>query len=131
MRHDPPSPDELQRAVDEHTLLAGEDPSSTYVDDAVHWIRVYGELVAVKTMLLQRAEYAMAELTDDAVSDLSIDQRLLRAQAERYRSRYAYWLARLSELATNNQRHQRGQRSPALTLEGSGDDASDVTRAER
>lgn len=39
---EPPSSSDLERAADPHTLLPGEDPGSGYVEDALHWIRVYG-----------------------------------------------------------------------------------------
>lgn len=37
-----------ERALDGPTVLPGEDPASMLVEDAVHWIRVYGELLGVK-----------------------------------------------------------------------------------
>ena len=33
------------KAVDPDRLLEGEDPSTTYLDDATHWVTVYSELL--------------------------------------------------------------------------------------
>lgn len=90
---------ELQRSVSQRTLLPNEDPESPYVEDAVHWIRVYSELIGVKESLLERAEQAEHNLTDDAIADLKVDRRLLGAQLERYKRRHEYWLNRVTELA--------------------------------
>jgi hypothetical protein len=100
MAKDQPSVSDLQRAVDERTLLHGEDPDTPYIDDAVHWIRVYGELIPVKLSLLERLEESRHGLTDDAVSDLDVDVRLLRAQADRYTARREYWLQRVKKLGS-------------------------------
>lgn len=107
MPNNPPTPRELRRATDARTLLPGEDPSSSHVEDAVHWIRVYGELMSVKVSLLDRAEQLVRGISDDAMMDIDVDQRLLRAQARRYRGRYEYWLRRVTELgnATSQRPH--------------------------
>lgn len=42
MPFDPPSSEELHRIQDPDALLPGEDPASTALEDAVHWIQVYG-----------------------------------------------------------------------------------------
>jgi hypothetical protein len=122
MAKDFPDLADLQRAVDERTLLPSEDPNTRYVEDAVHWIRVYGELIAVKAVLLERAEQAFRGLTEDAVADLAIDQRLLRAQMERYKTRHDYWLNRVTQLAGTRRADTDGSRPAGLHIEPASDD---------
>ncbi len=96
---DPPSVDELASQTDPETLLEGEDPDSTEVDDAVHWVTVYGELLTVKVSLIERADQLLEGVSDDAMTEADIDQRLLRAEAARFRHRLDYWTHRAKELA--------------------------------
>lgn len=107
----PPSPEELARITDPDELLAGEDPGSVFIVDAVHWIRVYGELLALKDALLERADEMTRGMSDDAMKDAAIDQRFLRAQADRYRLRREYWATRAAELNSANQRTFGGDTS--------------------
>ncbi len=95
----PPTVDELRRAVDPDALLAGEDPGSGAVTDAVHWVTVYGELVSLKGALLQRAEQVLQGVSDDAMKEADIDQRLLGAQLDRCRRRLDFWTQRSTLLA--------------------------------
>ena len=118
----PLTPDELQRAMDASTLLPGEDPATTHAEDAVHWIRVYGELISVKTSLLDRAQQVLTGMTEDAVRDIDVDQRLLRAQAGRYRVRYEFWLERVTELASPHRLGRQATSPPHLRIEPSADD---------
>ncbi len=123
MPDDPPSLRELQRAKDERTLLPGEDPSSTYLEDALHWLRVYEELITVKASLLDRTADALEGLTDDACEDLDVDQRLLRAQAARYKSRQRYWLHRVTELANGRSKTSPPDSHLHVLAAGGGDGA--------
>ena len=43
-------------AVEPERLLEGEDEHTAYVDDAVHWTKVYAELLDFKQSLLDLAE---------------------------------------------------------------------------
>lgn len=88
----------MQRAIDKRTLLPGEDPSSLILEDAVHWISVYAELLTFKRSMLEAAATAMKTMTKDAARDVDIDQQLLRAQARRYVARQEFWVQRLAEL---------------------------------
>ena len=98
MSEDRLTPADILRAVDQRALLPGEDPSSTYLEDAVHWIRVYEELIGFKDAMLDRADLEAGDLTAEATADINVDRRLLRAQAARYRARYAFWMERVAEL---------------------------------
>ena len=113
---DGPTAVEFEQAIDSSTLLPGEEPSSLVVEDAIHWIRVYGELLAVKMSLLDRADQVLNEMTDDAVREINFDLRLLGAQQDRYRTRYEYWLGRAAELGGANSRGKVSTR-PKLHIE--------------
>jgi hypothetical protein len=97
---DPPSGVELEAQTDPDTLLEGEDPDSTRVDDAVHWVKVYGELFTVKMALIDRADQLLDGVSDDAMKEADLDQRLLRAEADRFRQRLDYWTNRTKVLAS-------------------------------
>jgi hypothetical protein len=99
---DPPSGVELEAQTDAETLLEGEDPASTHIDDAVHWVRVYGELFSVKMSLIDRADQLLQGVSDDAMREADLDQRLLRAEAERFRRRLDFWTNRTKVLATTS-----------------------------
>jgi hypothetical protein len=96
---DTPSREELQRAVEPDSLLPGEDLESTRFEDALHWHRVYGELLAVRLALLTHTASVLRGVTDDAFRDANMHQRLLHVQVERCRTRMAYWAQRATELA--------------------------------
>ena len=51
----PPGGVPAASAADEQ-LLPGEEPDSVYVDDAVHWIGVYKELIRVRKQLLDHLD---------------------------------------------------------------------------
>jgi hypothetical protein len=90
---------ELQRAVDARTLLPGENPNSQYIDDALHWVLVYSELLQFKAVLIDATERASLGLSDAASADIAIDDALLRAQADRYRVRSEFWKERAAVLS--------------------------------
>lgn len=98
----PPTADEFHRATDPAALLQGEDPSSLYLEDAAHWITVYGELLIMKADLLAAAADNVKIMSEDAKADAHFDQRLLRAQAGRYQMRLEYWRTRIAELTARN-----------------------------
>lgn len=93
-----PTLDEMQRALDERTLLPDEDPSSEYIDDALHWILVYTELLRFKASMIEAAERSSEGMTAAARADIGVDQNLLGAQAQRYRVRLEYWAKRAAAL---------------------------------
>ena len=94
------TPDEAaRRAIDADLRLDGEDPATDLVEDAVHWVKVYSELLAFKEHLLELSASdigAMSEL--DARFDAATDEVLLEHQAARYRRRLAEWKQRLGAL---------------------------------
>ncbi len=86
-------------AVDEERLLEGENPASRHLDDATHWVQVYGELLAVKRDLLGTAENALADLEPEARREVaSTDLVVLDAEMKRFSRRLTYWRERCVEL---------------------------------
>jgi len=108
------TPDEAaDRAIDEDGRLDGEDPNTRHTDDAVHWIKVYQELLAFKEDLLSRTDHVVNDMREaDAQTDAVTDVVLLGTQADRYRRRLQEWTARAEELK-NLHRSDPGGRTSA------------------
>lgn len=86
-------------AVEEDRLLEGEDPDSTYLDDATHWVAVYTELTGVKRDLLRVAEDQAPHLEEDARKEVArTDLVILDAEMKRFQRRLDFWRRRCVEL---------------------------------
>jgi hypothetical protein len=86
-------------AVEPERLLEGEDEHTAFVDDAVHWTKVYKELLDFKRSLLTLAEQRVPAMDDDAVSEVEgTDLKVLQAEAARFERRLGFWQERVSEL---------------------------------
>lgn len=80
-------------------LLHGEDPTSTFPDDARHWRSVYTELLAFKHEVLELTRARVAAASDGAREELlGTDIPLLEAEAQRLIVRRDFWGRRLAEL---------------------------------
>jgi hypothetical protein len=87
------------QAVDPAHLLDGEDPDTLQPHDADHWIRVYSELLAFKTSLLERARQLAEGTGDSAHREIaSTDLTVMDAQARKLRHRLEFWRRRGREL---------------------------------
>ncbi len=87
-------------AVEPERLLDGEDEDTSYVDDAVHWTKVYAELLDFKRNLLTLAEKRVPSMDDDAGSEVKdTDLKVLKAEAARFERRFDFWQARVGELS--------------------------------
>ncbi len=83
-------------AVEPERLLEGEDEHSAYVDDAIHWTKVYGELLDFKRSLLTIAEQRVTSMDDDAGSEVKeTDLKVLKAEAARFERRLEFWRERI------------------------------------
>lgn len=112
--NEPPSVEELRHVVDQGSLLAGEVPQSTYRDDAMHWVQVYGELLSVKLALIEQMERLVSGVThEEGIQEAAVDARVLRAQADRYRLRLAYWTQRSRQLAESFEQGRHDTEGPA------------------
>jgi len=87
-------------AVEPERLLDGEDEQTTYADDAVHWTKVYRELLDFKHSLLNVAEQTVVSMGDDAGGEVrDTDLKVLKAEAARFERRLAFWQLRTNELS--------------------------------
>ena len=97
-------PDDLteeaaEKAVDPDRLLEGEDPETTYLDDATHWVTVYSELLAVKRDLVGVSENRLADIAKEARHEVATtDLVVLDAEMKRFSQRLAFWRERCVEL---------------------------------
>jgi hypothetical protein len=86
-------------AVEPERLLEGEDEDTAYVDDAVHWTKVYTELLDFKRSLLTLAEQRVPSMDDDAGLEVKeTDLKVLKAEASRFERRLEFWQGRIREL---------------------------------
>ena len=86
-------------AVDEERLLDGEDPATTYLDDATHWMTVYGELLGVKRDLLRVIEERIGSLNEATRREVAkTDLVVLDAEMRRFAERHSFWTRRCEEL---------------------------------
>jgi hypothetical protein len=88
-----------EKAADPDRLLEGEDPQSSYLEDAAHWVTVYSELLAVKRHLVSVSEDRLPELAKEARRELATtDLVVLDAEMKRFSHRLAFWRERCVEL---------------------------------
>ena len=110
----------MEKTVDEDRLLRGEDPSTPYLDDAVHWVSVYTELLQAKSaMLVALAERLALMREDDARHEFSeTDVAILSQEAKRFQERVAFWTRRRHELEAAEiwvQGQEPGWRGPSAS----------------
>jgi hypothetical protein len=86
-------------AVEPERLLDGEDEHTAYIDDAIHWTKVYTELLDFKRSLLTLAEQRVPAMDDDASLEVKeTDLKVLKAEAVRFERRLAFWDDRVRAL---------------------------------
>lgn len=79
-------------------LEEGEDLTSSYVDDADHWVGVYSELVEFKAELLREIDRQAMGLGQGAGSEVPRIRQALRLELERAWLHLEYWRRRRDEL---------------------------------
>ena len=96
----PEDGDAAEKAVDGDRLLRGEDPSSPYLDDAVHWVSVYTELLQGKSAMLAALAERLAEMhEDEARREMGeTDVSILSQEVKRFQERVDFWARRRNEL---------------------------------
>jgi hypothetical protein len=94
--------DVAENLVNPEHRLPGEreSESSPLLEDAVHWQRVYEELLAFKRTLLRTAEVHKVDAPHPVVDEVSNDQVLLQSELQRLERRHQFWQDRLRELQT-------------------------------
>jgi hypothetical protein len=95
------TPEEVaaEKAGDPDRLMPGEDPDTTFLDDAKHWRSVYEELLSFKYEMVDKTEDKMEEVSPPAARELaSTDKVVLGAELERMRHRFEFWDRRCREM---------------------------------
>jgi hypothetical protein len=87
------------KIVDRERLLEGEDPDTTSRAEALHWMRVYAELLGFKRDVTDEAQTIGAALPAAALEELDADLTLLDAECRRLQRRYRFWSARVEDLS--------------------------------
>ena len=80
-------------------LLEGEDPATTFKQDARHWIAVYSQMISFKDGLLKRMRVQADTLPAAGRRDvMENDVAIIERQLMRYRRRIEFWFDRQWEL---------------------------------
>jgi hypothetical protein len=86
--------------VEPDRLLEGEDEDSQHLDDAVHWVKVYRELLEFKRSVLATTEEHVGIMDPDAGAEVQkTDLKALHAEALRFERRLVYWRGRVGALS--------------------------------
>lgn len=97
-----PDPDAEVAALEQvepDRLLAGEDEDTQHLDDAVHWVKVYVELLEFKRSVLATTEKHVGTMDADAGAEVQkTDLKALHAEALRFERRLVYWRGRVAAL---------------------------------
>ena len=81
-------------------LMEGEDPRTTHVEDARHWVAIYTQMLEFKERILQRVREEARSLPEPAREFVGEDDvPLLEFERERVQRRLEFWRARHWELA--------------------------------
>jgi hypothetical protein len=89
-----------EKAMDGDRLLPGEDPASQYLDDALHWLSVYTELLQAKAAMQEALNERLSQTTE-AVAREEIggtDVVILEREMRRFQDRIDFWRGRIKEL---------------------------------
>jgi len=97
---DPHALDAAKKSVDQSRLLPAEDPETSLVEDAEHWMRVYEELVTGKHEILDVLAESATNASAEARTELEqTDSVTLHEELERFERRLSFWRARYQELS--------------------------------
>ena len=98
----PDKPDKEEAAYDQvadKRLLPGEDSSSQYPDDALHWASVYRELWDFKNRAIDRMVIDAVGMGEVARQEIEkTDLVVLRAERDRFQRRAQFWRERYRKL---------------------------------
>jgi hypothetical protein len=103
-----PAPDAEVAALEQvepDRLLEGEDEATQHIDDAVHWVKVYVELLEFKRSVLATTEEHIGTMDPDAGAEVQqTDLKALHAETLRFERRLVYWRARVYALQDDSGR---------------------------
>jgi hypothetical protein len=82
-------------AGDRDRLMVGERPESPFREDALHWVRVYRDLVAFNCQIMDAVtERLQSVASSDGPGQPDLE--LLQAHLDRLRWRLEFWQARIA-----------------------------------
>ena len=88
-----------QETVEPDRLLPGEDERTPHMDDAMHWMKVYSELLDFKRRLLFVTDERLVSMGDAARAEVEeTDLKVLQAEAERLERRFDFWTGRAAAM---------------------------------
>jgi hypothetical protein len=97
--------------VEPDRLLAGEDEDTRHIDDAIHWVKVYSELLEFKRSVLGTTEQHVATMDPVASDEVQqTDLIALHAEALRFERRLVYWRTRIAALQAQSSPEKQAQR---------------------
>src|SRR5438270_9424825 len=82
-------------AGDRDRLMTGERPESPFPEDAIHWVRVYRDLLAFNSQVMEAISDRLASAASPN-SPGQPDLELLQAHLGRLRWRLAFWEGRIA-----------------------------------
>ena len=83
-------------AGDHDRLMAGERPESPLREDALHWVRVYRDLLAFNSQVMEALSERLPSGASNSSEHPDPDLDLLQAQLDRLRWRLAFWEGRIA-----------------------------------
>ena len=101
--------DALRYASDADRLLDGENPATTYLEDAVMWEESYRELSDYKKSLIERSRAAEKAVSHAGIREIRTDLVILEAEHSRLQRRLAFWRHRRGELESGAVRASRAE----------------------
>lgn len=88
------------RGGDASRAMDGEgDPKTASMEQALYWSQIYRDILAMEEKVMDRIEGLMA--TQSAIARREVELTnvpVVAAQAERFRQRLGFWMARVREL---------------------------------
>jgi hypothetical protein len=89
-----------EKAMDGDRLLPGEDAASQYLDDALHWLSVYTEMLQAKAAMLEALNERLSQTTEEVARQEigGTDVVILERELRRFHDRIDFWRTRIKEL---------------------------------
>jgi hypothetical protein len=88
------------RGGDASRAMDGEgDPKSASMEQALYWTQIYREILGMEEKVMERIQNLMAKQSPQVRREVELTNiPVVAAQAERFRQRLGFWVARVREL---------------------------------
>lgn len=98
-----------RQVTDPERLLPGEDPATSSLAEAGHWLEVHRQLLELRSELLEHLQKLQLDVSDGAVAaGLKVNARGLALSIRRSRARVSFWEKRLASLEAGLATTMRG-----------------------